>query len=140
MMELAESDLDLLKEVATEEVARDRDGADRGLEGEAPKARVRQGKMMNSRADSEAGRGLQAHFPSSHQINAQLRYEERTIKDRKLRSGIKVSIDVDSSIDRLSERNAKFQSWKVLPRSFIDGVTEGMIVGNRSRHYKPPIR
>ncbi len=41
VMELAKTNLDMRKEIAPEQVARDRNCADRGIQGEASKLRMR---------------------------------------------------------------------------------------------------
>jgi len=56
-MELAKSDLDLLKEVAPQQIARDGNGADGGIEDETSKVRMRKFEPMNSRAQGERSGG-----------------------------------------------------------------------------------
>ncbi len=50
VMELAKSDLEVLKEIASQEIAPDRHGTDGGVEGEASQVRVRKFEPVNSRA------------------------------------------------------------------------------------------
>ncbi len=82
VMELAKPDLDTLKEIASKEIPPDGHGADRRIEIETPEPRMRENKLMNSRANPEARRGVQSHLTSSHQINTQSRHQESAIEDR----------------------------------------------------------
>ena len=89
-MELAKSDLDMPKEIAPEQIARDGNGADRGIEGETPEVWMREGKTMNPRGDSERSSRIQSDFAPRHQVDSQDRHHERTVEERKLSAGIKM--------------------------------------------------
>ena len=65
-MEFAKSELEVLKEIAPEQVAMYRHGADRSIEGEGSELRMREFEAVNSRADGEARCGVQSHLSSSH--------------------------------------------------------------------------
>jgi hypothetical protein len=72
VMELAKTNLDMRKEVAPEEVARDGNGTDRGIEGETSKLRMEEIESMNSRGNGEPGGRAQPHFSACHQIDLEV--------------------------------------------------------------------
>lgn len=94
MMEFAKSDLDTLKEIASKEIARDRNCADCYFHTETSKLGMVEIESMNSRGNGEPCGNAQPHFSARHQIDFEGRYNERPIKDRELRSAVNISLDV----------------------------------------------
>jgi len=90
VVKLPKSDLDILKEVAPEQIAPYRDGADRGIEQKTSEVGRRKLKTMNSRGQSEHSCRIQSDFPACHQIDSQDRNYEGAVEKRKLGAGIKM--------------------------------------------------
>jgi hypothetical protein len=134
VVKLAESELDMLKEIAPKQIAPYRHGADSGIKGETSKVGMKNFDPMNAARQRKASAGCKQDLRTGHEIDPKRANHQFPVEDREIRASIELCNRIDCAPALLWRGNRQPQSRKQFSRITVGQVCKRMGISDRRGH------